>query len=75
MNRSDCPFHIRYKCAGSIERLSGWLRDNCQGQYEYKVDPGGCSAGTFSADDVLIRFERQEDLRRFQEMAVADGAS
>lgn len=71
MPPTDCRFHIRYKCAGSVEELTGWLDDNCVGRYEYKVDPSGHCAGPFAADDVVIRFERRDDLRRFQDLASA----
>jgi hypothetical protein len=72
MMTNDYPFHIRYKCAGSVETLTGWLDDNCVGQYEFQVDPSGHCAGDFAADDVDLRFENHDDLKRFQAMA-ADG--
>jgi hypothetical protein len=69
MTPNDFRFHIRYKCAGSLDDLSDWLQSNCAGGYAFKVDPSGTSAGDFAADDVMIRFERQEDLKRFRKMA------
>ncbi|MBT6096712.1 MAG: hypothetical protein HOH04_17640 [Rhodospirillaceae bacterium] len=69
MTSSDHPFHIRYKCAGSLDSLNDWLKSNCNGGYEYKVDPGGTCAGDFTADDVVIHFQHSDDLKRFRKMA------
>ena len=74
MPSNDCRFHVRYKCAGSVDKLTGWLKDNCEGRYEYTVGPSQRSAGDFAADDVVIRFERRGDLQKFQQLAKAGKA-
>ncbi len=69
-NKSEFRYEVQYKFSGSRDLVDAWLKNNCLGAYQVRINSMPTPRKRYG--DLVVAFEQESDRSAFRDQVLKD---